>query len=152
MAIHTDLPGISVEVCVADVSLQEFSDPNDPNTKDGSASPATVFNAGEEHFKTILKFIQSEAGKEFKIKWAIQKPFDFDAEMLGIDIYINNKVCIRNTVKKSVYEKGGEFTAEFDGVRSREGGKEVFRAFKFVDIERSEFQPFKFRGSWLTIS
>lgn len=144
MVVHSGLPGISVEIIVRGHALQEFED---PGTNEGSASPRTVFNSGEEFFKSVSKFIKSEAGEEFSIKCSIGKPFTCESDMLGIDIYINNKSRVRKFITKSALQAKDPFLSKTSGVRTIEDEKMVFRPFKFVDIKRSEFCSSHFQVS-----
>lgn len=129
MAIHPDLPGITVKIYSSDAPLEEFDEP-------GSESPATVYDE-EEGYRKLSKYIKSETGKEFSIRFAICEPFEFDADILGIIVHIDNEECVRKFVKRDAFlQKGKKYSCTVKGVTNPAGR---LMHFQFVDIERSKF-------------
>ncbi|KAF8860162.1 hypothetical protein BDZ45DRAFT_724711 [Acephala macrosclerotiorum] len=121
MAILADLPGIEVVVVAGGIALEEFEDEEDPGTT-----------------KATCSYIESVADQEFGIKYIVQRPHEFDCDMLGFQFYVDGSRLVSKALPRKWYEEHYHFHEFFvTGVTTADGktkqGK--LRPFRFSKIE-----------------
>lgn len=97
MAIHGELPGIQVTVCVDGRALEEFNVDND---RSEHRDPVV---RGHEQNCTKTVFIESQTGKKFTIKIRVKKPYHMDSPNLSFRTFVDGQVVWKPLMRRRDY-------------------------------------------------
>lgn len=133
MAIIADLPGLEVNVCIDETSLEEFDDKGEEEEEE-SPQPQQA-----DATKSISKYIKSVADQEFVIKWSAQDPFKVDSPRLSFDVVVDGKGLVSRSFGRNMFSDG--VTEGFvKGVEYlNEGGQGMRLPFQFSKVKTSKF-------------
>lgn len=128
MAIHEDLPGIEIKVCVDDIRLEEYDDEEEQSVQPTEAGSV----------KKVSRYIESLADQEFTIKYWVRHPFELDYPMLGVDVLMDGKRVVQKVLRKGRID--GDHAHTIKGVTDtdQQSGRTVFRPFRFSEVETSK--------------
>lgn len=97
MAIHGEIPGIQVTVCVNGRPLEEFNVDNDPSEHQ---DPVV---RGHEQSCTKTVFIESQTGKEFTVKIRVKKPYHMDSPNLSFRTFVDGQIVWKPLMRRRDY-------------------------------------------------
>ncbi|KAL3425106.1 hypothetical protein PVAG01_04387 [Phlyctema vagabunda] len=130
MAIHKDVKGYEVTVCVDGEPLKEY----EHTLEQGSPSADRVAQHKAE--KTMTRYVEAVDGKAFTIKIGIKRRTTIRCEALVFRVFVDGKK-IRGKYSSRHSAKIGEgFTIK--GPKSRVDGVNTIRSMKFSKIETTE--------------
>jgi hypothetical protein len=119
MAIHTDYPGLKVEIVVNGQPLPEYDD--ETNTPDSNV---------------VTKYVEAESGAEFSINYSFDKTFPTSHDVnvrCSLDGRQVRKPRVGRT--KLLCERGQKIT----GLRVQEGKSWGLKKFRFSDLVVGKF-------------
>ncbi|CZR63017.1 uncharacterized protein PAC_12914 [Phialocephala subalpina] len=129
MAVHPDLPGVEIVVCVDGVALEEFED------TEGDESISRQ-REEDDTTLTVSKYIKSVADQEFGIKYTLQDPFKMDCPILGVTVFLDGKKIIQMLAMKTDYQRMGRKSRLVDRLEDvNEDGEIMFRTIRFSKVE-----------------
>jgi hypothetical protein len=143
MAIHPDLPGVEVVVCVNGVPLEEF---NDDETESEIAQPAGNVT------KKISKYVKSVEDQEFVIRWTLRAPFEMDCPAVTAYLYLDGKLLFRRIIEGKNYKPEIDFVSRIQGViiEGQGDNQQSFQPFKFSKVKTSKLPRLFGRARLLT--
>jgi hypothetical protein len=130
MAIHPDLPGIEVTVCVDGSPLTEYDTENDEITHD---DPAVALR---KNTCTVTKYVEVVEGKEFGVTMAVNAPYELDCDAISFRLTVDGVFIRAVPMMKCDYKTSWERTALGPIVKSEEGG--MTKAMHFAKINFGE--------------
>jgi hypothetical protein len=130
MAIHDDVDGIEVSICMKGEELQEY----ETETKESqNANPLIRYY---EDQWTVTKYVESETDEDFSIKFTVQPYYQATSAKLGFEVLLDG-VRVRESLVDSWEFKRNPLVAVLKGAISSVGdvGIGTLRKFKFSKIE-----------------
>ncbi|KUJ09409.1 uncharacterized protein LY89DRAFT_724405 [Mollisia scopiformis] len=124
MAIHPDLPGVEVTICVNGIPLEEFDDPPEEGTP---FQPNTT--------KSISKYVKSMTDQEFTIKYTMGHPFDVDCPNLKVHVCVDGKSVPGKAFDRDRFPGGKIVEGIISGVKYVENGEKMFKTFCFSAVK-----------------
>jgi hypothetical protein len=127
MAVHDDVEGIEVAVCVDGQALKEYKTDNDP---------AVRFH---EDTCTVTNYIEAVTGKNFTFKLAINSSYNATSPNLNFEIAVNGKV-VAGYCKKVPVKQTWEMVVQ--GVTSgKTGPNGTLQKFVFSQLRTCKVFP-----------
>ena len=143
MAIPDFLPGISVTVCVDDVPLVEYPD---PNQNLNLIFAVDAYKAA----RTVTRYVEAVSNSEFTIDLAAQPPYVQDCANLGFRVCVDGALVGIFLCSKNLYKRKGTWKDRICGDQRTTVEGDLLRNFRFATINTSQsFLSFPFWNSLL---
>ena len=133
MAIHGDLEGIEVTICIDGQPVTEYETDNDEIEH---SQPLVKLHQANV---TVTNYIEAITNKEFSIKVEIRPPYKFDCPTLTFQIMIDGNHIYTNSIRSSQLETTGAYAGAAQGLFSGTPGETgLLNKFKFSKIVTSK--------------
>lgn len=134
------LEGVTAEILINGALAQEHEDIDEIQVKHASRVVAEY-----QEKRTVSKYIQSQTGQEFTIKFTVGPPHvkgkNMDQTKLGFHVYVDGNFAGKVWCEKVFFKKneaGTVWTEEMKGIKVGKGAKCAIRNFAFTAINPSK--------------
>ena len=133
MAIHPDLPGIEVTVCVDGQALKEYETENDPIKHKVQAI------AAHQEKCTITKFVESADDTAFAVQLAVRAPYKMTSRRLKFEVEVDGVWVESPLMHVNKYNNTHhQWSRACEGPRSGNNANIIVNTMKFTKVETSE--------------
>lgn len=133
MAIHGDLEGIEVTICIDGKPVTEYETDNDEIKHN---DPVVVIHQAN---MTVTNYIEATTNKEFTIKIQVQSPYKIDCPRLGFYTTVDGELVLSPSMKKQIFEQGKHsWSSSILGfAEGTPGEMGIIKKFRFSKINTS---------------
>jgi hypothetical protein len=128
MAIHHDLPGIEVSVCMNGENIKEYQ------TKSDKADHCDTRVVLHQTAWAITNFIEAIEDNEFSVKISIQQPFQLDCSALSFELTVDGE-WIDTEIMDYIDYKDGKYETEMAGLLVETRAGHILKPLKFAKIK-----------------
>ncbi len=133
MAIHEDLPGVEVTVCLNGEASKEYPAENDDFEHE---DPAVVLH---NQTWTITNYIEAVTGKPFTIKMKACDPFRLQSPTIGFDVYVDGNYIDGTLLGVDEYDLiDNDWEQDVKGPPSKAGHNYIVKPMRFTEIKSSK--------------
>lgn len=129
MAIHDDIEGIEVTICMNGEPMPEYDAEAEQST---NPSPIVSLN---EDMCTVSKYIEAVTDQNFSVKFKISPEYTATSHHLGFEVLLDGVRVWEPLIDRMKFEMFPYSTMVHGAISGERGGNGSLRKFKFSEIE-----------------